>query len=83
MATQPDTQPDIQPAWQPPTLEEFLVDIKSRQSRPAFPPWDNTFLLTNHPAETRQENDPSELIVAPDMAPNTTRMFAECSPTMA
>jgi hypothetical protein len=85
--TQPDTQLDAQldtqPAWQPPTLEEFLADIRHRQSGPAFPRWDNPFSVTNHLAETGQENDPPESIIARDMALDTTGMFADCTPIMA
>ena len=40
-------------------------------------------MFFNHLAATGQERDPPELIMARDMALNTTGLFAECTPTMA
>ena len=73
----------MQLAWKPPTLEEFLADIERRRSEPVFREFHNAFAFTSYAAETGQENDPAELILARNMALDTTGRYAECTPTMA
>jgi hypothetical protein len=71
------------PVWQPPTLEEFLADVESRQSQPVLYNCNDMMSATNFLTETGQEEDPAELVEARNMALAKQGVFASCTPTMA
>jgi hypothetical protein len=73
----------LPPVWQPPTLEEFLADVESRQSQPVLYNCNDMMSATNFLTETGQEEDPAELVEARNMALAKQGVFASCTPTMA
>jgi hypothetical protein len=86
-AQQPAQQSVPQPAQQsrtyPPTLDDFLADIECRKSQSLLQEYRNPNSLASYLAETGQEDDPSELVSAREMALATTGLFASCTPIMA
>ena len=72
-----------QPAWQPPTLEEFEEDIRRRQRDPVVRGCGDPATLHTLLEATGQEDDPIELVLAREMALDTTGVYADCTPRMA
>jgi hypothetical protein len=72
-----------QPVWQPPTLEEFEEDIRRRQSQPVLQACNDPAAFGDFLKETGQEADPVDLVLARQMALDTTGVFAESTPRMA
>ena len=71
------------PVWQPPSLEEFEEDIRRRQLLPVMQECNDPAALTDFLAATGQEDDPEKLVLAREMALDTTGHFADCTPQMA
>ncbi|PVH99619.1 hypothetical protein DM02DRAFT_429638 [Periconia macrospinosa] len=71
------------PVWQPPSLEEFLVDIETRQGQRVLDQCNDMMAAANFRVETGQEDDPAELVEARNMALATEGLFEDCTPTMA
>jgi hypothetical protein len=69
--------------WQPPTLEEFEADIRRRQLQLVLRECSDFHTVIGHLAETGQERDHPDLIVARDMALAQTGIWADCTPRMA
>ena len=72
-----------QPAWQPPTLEEFEEDVRRRQIDPVVRGCSDPGQLHAILEATDQADDPIELVLAREMALDTTGVFADCTPRMA
>jgi hypothetical protein len=72
-----------QPIWQPPSLEEFEEDIRRRERHPVLRQCNDPATLSNFLAETGQEDDRFELVLAREMALDTTGLYADCTPRMA
>jgi len=82
--TPPDGAPaSQQPAWQPPSLEDFEADIRRRRFDPMLQRCQHPVELADFLRDSRQEDDPHELVLAREMALDTTGIFADCTPRMA
>jgi hypothetical protein len=71
------------PVWQPPSLEEFEEDIRRRRLHPVLQECSDPTALTDFLRETNQETDSLELVIARQMALDTTGLYADCTPRMA
>jgi hypothetical protein len=72
-----------QSAWKPPTLEEFLADIEFRKSDAPFRRYNNFSAFHQMLEDTKQAEDPMELISAREMALESAGIFGNVTPTMA
>jgi hypothetical protein len=68
--------------FQPPTMAEFLEDIERRRGQSTLC-CGNPLAFFNFLAETGQEEDHPQLIVAREMALAAIGIYADATPTMA
>lgn len=80
----PSRVSDLEPSSHaPPSLEEFEADIRRRRFNPDLQECEDPVALANFLRDSRQENDSIELVVARQMALDTTGIYADCTPRMA